>query len=141
MEQSQIPPQLSSNSPGTPNNRDDTTTGDGPTEANQLDVSACDTSRESDLSTTSPEREFSIRETNFDRGQLKLRIASKRVNKKTNVPGSSGGNKECVSSPSSGDESTEDFKSTKTTDIIAQDNLDNSDIKEPTSTSKKVRAL
>ena len=52
-------------------------------EASQLDVSACDTSRESDLSTTaSPEREFSIRATNFDRGQLKLRIASKPVNKK-----------------------------------------------------------
>ena len=160
MEQSQIPPpspQLPNhnNSPGIstiPNNRRDATatTGeeDGPTsspprdEANQLDVSACDTSRESDLSATaSPEREFSIRATNFDRGQLKLRIASKRVNKKTaNAPGSSGShNKECASSPGSEDnESTEVFKSTTKSTDIAQDNLDVSDIKE-SSTSKKVR--
>ena len=163
MEQSQIPPpspQLPNhnNSPGisiVSNNGGDATATtreeDGPAsspareEASQLDVSACDTSRESNLSATaSPEREFSIRATNFDRGQLKLRIASKRVNKKTtNALGSSGSsnNKECTSSPHCEDnESTEVFKSTTKSTDIAQDNFDVSDIKE-SSASKKVRSI
>ena len=107
-------------------------------EANQLDVSACDASRESDLSTTaSPEREFSIRATNFDRGQLKLRIASKPVNKK--FGSGSSNSKESVSSPGSEDhEGTEVFKSTPKSTDIAQDNLDTSDIND-SSASKKVR--
>ena len=112
-------------------------------EANQLDVSACDTSRESDLSTTaSPEREFSIRATNFDRGQMKLRIASKPVHKKFGSGSSNNkesNNKESVSSPGSEDDGgTEVFKSTPKSTDIAQDNLDTSDIND-SSASKKVR--
>lgn len=151
MEQSQIPPPSPhlpnhDNSPGTNTVHGDATAReeDGPAsspprgEANQLDVSACDTSRESDLSTTaSPEREFSIRATNFDRGQLKLRIASKPVNKK--FDSGSSNSKESVSSPGSeDDEGTEVFKSTPKSTDIAQDNLDTSDIND-SSASKKVR--
>ena len=155
MEQSQIPPppQLPNhnNSPGTNTVQGDATATtreeDGPAsspprgEANQLDVSACNTSRESDLSmTASPEREFSIRATNFDRGQLKLRIASKPVNKKSTSTSGSGSsnNKESVSSPGNEDnEGTEVFKSTPKSTDIAQDNLDTSDIND-SSASKKV---
>ena len=151
MEQSQIPPPSPhlpnhDNSPGTNTVRRDATAReeDGPAsspprgEANQLDVSMCDTSRESDLSTTaSPEREFSIRATNFDRGQLKLRIASKPVNKK--FGSGSSNSKESVSSPGSEDDKgTEVFKSTPKRTDIAQDNLDTSDIND-SSASKKVR--
>lgn len=108
MEQSQIPPQLS-NSKTSASLQD---------EQDQIDVSTIDTSLESDKSVASTEREFSIRATNFDRGQLKLRIASKRVKKP---------NKDCASSPESlaCDDVSEkqDSKASKATDL-AQDNLD-----------------
>ncbi len=140
MEQSQIPPQLSNDSLGparpTPSKDGDAApssppSGDTAAEPSHLDVSAaCDTSRESDLSAASPEREFSIRATNFDRGQLKLRIASKRVNKKT----PSALDKECASD--SGDESTELCRAaTKNTEITV-DNEDNAEINQASAPKK-----
>ncbi len=153
MEQGQIPPQLSNSTsspgPATPAKKSRaegsealssskcSREGTAEEAAGQLDVSTatCDTSRDSDVSTAaSPEREFSILPTNFDRGQLKLRIASKPVNRKAS---SCAPDKECESSPSgSGDEGTEVFQSTKSD--ITECNLDSSVIKEA-STSKKVR--
>ncbi len=81
MEQSQSPPQSCN-----------TQTPSKDAEASELDVSKCGTDITGDKWGRSPEREFSIRATNFDRGQLKLRIASKRVKKC---------NKDSVSSPDS----------------------------------------
>ncbi len=81
MEQSQSPPQSCN-----------TQTPSKDAEASESDVSKCGTDITGDKWGRSPEREFSIRATNFDRGQLKLRIASKRVKKS---------NRDSLSSPDS----------------------------------------